>query len=154
MTTNYKQTFLNLPVLAVRETEGELCVTPEQAAECLKHTQMLAQEVFMLITLDSKNRQIDTHTITIGTLNSSLVHPRDVFRAAINDNAASLILGHNHPSGDPTPSAEDIKVTKQLVAAGEVMGIKILDHIVIGQERPNCGSWFLSLREAGLVRFC
>ena len=75
------------------------------------------------------------------------------FKKALQFSCASMILAHNHPSGDPTPSSEDIKVTKQLISAGEVMGIKVLDHIVIGHRRQTAASDFLSLREAGLVKF-
>jgi DNA repair protein RadC len=90
------------------------------------------QEEFHIVTLDTKNKVIDTHQITIGTLDASLVHPREVFRAAIKDAASSVILVHNHPSGDPTPSREDIAVTKRLEESGETIGIDVLDHIVLG----------------------
>jgi DNA repair protein RadC len=80
---------------------------------------------------------------------SGLVHPREVFRAAILDGAGAIILAHNHPSGDPTPSSEDIRITRQLVEAGKILDIEVLDHVVVGRgERP-----FLSLRESGLVSF-
>ena len=141
--------------LAVREqAAGPLVTTPEQCAKFLTHVEKLAQEAFIVLTLNTKNRVLGTHLISIGTLNSSLVHPREVFRVAIMDSAAAMILAHNHPSGDPTPSAEDIKITKQLVGAGEVMGIKILDHVVLGSADQNETSTpFLSLRESGLVKF-
>ena len=92
------------------------------------------QEEFHIVTLDTKNRPIATHQITVGTLDASLVHPREVFRAAIRDAASSVILVHNHPSGDPTPSREDIAVTRRLESAGELIGIDVLDHIVLGAE--------------------
>ncbi len=90
------------------------------------------QEEFHIATLDTKNQVITTHQITVGTLDASLVHPREVFRPAIKDAAASVILVHNHPSGDPTPSKEDLAVTRRLEAAGDVVGIQVLDHIVLG----------------------
>ena len=90
------------------------------------------QEEFHIVTLDTKNQVIATHQITVGTLDASLVHPREVFRAAIKDAASSIILVHNHPSGDPTPSREDLAVTKRLEEAGETIGINVLDHIVLG----------------------
>lgn len=90
------------------------------------------QEEFHVVTLDTKNQVIDTHQITVGTLDASLVHPREVFRAAIKDAASSIILVHNHPSGDPTPSREDFAVTKRLEESGETLGIDVLDHIVLG----------------------
>jgi DNA repair protein RadC len=90
------------------------------------------QEEFHIVSLDTKNQVIDTHAITVGTLDASLVHPREVFRPAIKNAAASVILVHNHPSGDATPSTEDLAVTRRLESAGELLGIKVLDHIVLG----------------------
>ena len=90
------------------------------------------QEEFHIVTLDTKNQVIDTHQITVGTLDASLVHPREVFRRAIKDAASSVILVHNHPSGDPTPSREDLAVTKRLEESGKTIGIDVLDHIVLG----------------------
>lgn len=100
------------------------------------------QEEFHIVSLDTKNQVIDTHQITVGTLDASLVHPREVFRAAIRDAAASIILVHNHPSGDPTPSREDFAVTRRLTEVGSIVGIDVLDHIVVGH--PEC----VSIREA------
>jgi DNA repair protein RadC len=99
------------------------------------------QEEFHIVTLDTKNRIIDTHCITVGTLDASLVHPREVFRAAIRDAAKSIILVHNHPSGDATPSREDFRVTERLEEVGTTIGIQVLDHIVLGH--PEC----VSIRE-------
>lgn len=90
------------------------------------------QEEFHIVTLDTKNQVIASHQITVGTLDASLVHPREVFRAAIRDAASSVILVHNHPSGDPSPSKEDVLVTRRLESAGELIGIDVLDHIVLG----------------------
>jgi DNA repair protein RadC len=90
------------------------------------------REEFHIVCLDTKNQVIVTHMISIGTLDASLVHPREVFRPAIKDAAASVILVHNHPSGDPTPSREDHVVTKRLEEAGKTLGIDVLDHIVLG----------------------
>ncbi len=92
------------------------------------------QEEFHIVTLDTKNQVIDTHQITVGTLDASLVHPREVFRAAIKDAASSIILVHNHPSGDPTPSPEDLAVTRRLTESGKTLGIDVLDHIVLGRK--------------------
>ncbi|MDF7805925.1 DNA repair protein RadC [Pontiellaceae bacterium B12219] len=140
-----------------RESVGEspMVVTPEQAAAVLRErARVLQKEVFWALMLDAKNRLIgEPQKISEGTLTSSLVHPRELFKKALELSCASMILAHNHPSGDPTPSSEDIKVTKQLIGAGQVMGIKVLDHIVIGHRRTNSNTDFLSLREAGLVRF-
>ena len=140
-----------------RESVGEcpLVTTPEQAAAVLRErARVLQHEVFWALMLDTKNRLIgEPKQISQGTLNSSLVHPRELFKKAVEHSCAAMILAHNHPSGDPTPSSEDIKITKQLIGAGEVMGIKVLDHIVIGHRKHNNASDFLSLREAGLVQF-
>jgi DNA repair protein RadC len=95
------------------------------------------REVFEIALLDSAHRLIASRTITVGTLNLALVHPRDVFREAIAESAAGLVLIHNHPSGDPAPSEEDVKLTRQLVRAGEAVGIPVLDHIILG-----AGRWF------------
>ena len=92
----------------------------------------LDQEEFLIATLDTKHRIRRVVRITRGTLDASLVHPREVFRAAIADAAASILLIHNHPSGDPTPSVADRLVTSKLKAVGEVVGIHVLDHIVVG----------------------
>ncbi len=89
------------------------------------------KEEFHIVTLDTKNQVIDTHQVSVGTLDASLVHPREVFRAAIKDAASSILLVHNHPSGDPTPSREDQAVTDRLEEGGTVLGIRVLDHIIV-----------------------
>jgi DNA repair protein RadC len=96
------------------------------------------QEEFHIVTLDTKLFPIATHQITVGTLDASLVHPREVFRPAIRDAASAIILVHNHPSGDSTPSREDIAVTERLRKSAEIIGIRVLDHIVVGSD--NCTS--------------
>ena len=95
--------------------------------------QYLKQECFKIIMLDTKNKVIKVEEITRGTLNSSLVHPREVFVKAIKQHAAAIILAHNHPSGDTEPSAEDKSITRRMVEAGELIGISVLDHIIIGR---------------------
>jgi len=103
------------------------------------------QENFMAVFVNTKNEVLKTRIITIGTLDSSLVAPRELFREAISMNSASVIIAHNHPSGDPTPSREDIAITKRLCQAGELVGIPVLDHLIIGDGRH------LSLKEKGLM---
>ena len=134
--------------LAVKEAaiDGTTLTTPDAVENFLADLKSLAQEVFVVITLNTKNRVIERHLVSIGTVNSALVHPRECFRPAILDGASALIFAHNHPSGDPCPSSEDIKITKQLIGAGQIIGIKVLDHIIVGD---SC----LSLREAGLCHF-
>ena len=104
----------------------------------------LAEECFCMLSLDVKKKLIGAHIISKGNLNSSLVHPREVFKYAILDNAASIVVAHNHPSGDPTPSSDDREVTKRLVEAGEIIGIELVDHIVIG-------NYYMSFKEQGYM---
>lgn len=106
----------------------------------------LAHEEFHVLLLNTQNAVLRHLVVTRGTLDASLVHPREVFRAAIAEAAASVIVIHNHPSGDPTPSAEDRAVTRQLVDAGRLVGIDVLDHVVIGEGR------YVSFAEAGLMQ--
>lgn len=97
------------------------------------------------LLLDTKNRVLAIKTVSVGDLSSSIVHPREVYKDAVVASAASIIVAHNHPSGDPTPSAEDVAVTKRLILSGEIMGIDLLDHIVLGD------GTFVSLKERGLI---
>jgi DNA repair protein RadC len=92
----------------------------------------LKQELFIAVLLDNKHRLIKEHLITVGTLNQSLVHPREVFAKAVEMRAAAIILIHNHPSGDPAPSKQDKDISKRLAETGEIIGIKVLDHLIIG----------------------
>lgn len=103
------------------------------------------QEHFKLVLLSTKHHVLAMPTVSVGTLNASLVHPREVFRMAVAYPAAAIILVHNHPSGDPTPSQEDIALTKRLAAAGELMDIRVLDHIIIGDNK------YVSLKEKGII---
>ena len=105
----------------------------------------LNKEHFRIAILDTKNQIIAIENISIGTLNASIVHPRDVFNIAIKRNANSIILIHNHPSGDPQPSNEDINITHRLVEVGNLVGIKVLDHIIIGDNR------YISFKEKNLI---
>ncbi len=105
----------------------------------------LSREQFHVILLNAKNQVIDVECVSEGTLTASLVHPREVFKTAIRRSAHSVILAHNHPSGDPTPSREDREITRRLVQAGRVIGIEVLDHLVVGQGR------YTSFRERGLL---
>ncbi|WP_325176723.1 RadC family protein [Paenibacillus alkalitolerans] len=105
----------------------------------------LRQEHFVCLFLNTKNHVIGRETLSVGSLNSTIVHPRELFRAAIKRSAASVLCVHNHPSGDPTPSAEDIQLTNRLTEAGHIIGIDILDHVIIGDNR------FVSLKEQGYM---
>lgn len=105
----------------------------------------LKKETLKSVLLDTKNKVLAIKTVSVGDLSSSIVHPREVFKDAVIASAAALIVAHNHPSGDPTPSPEDVAVTKRLIGAGEILGIDLLDHIVIGD------GTFASLKERGLI---
>ena len=124
---------------------------PDAVARLLAPLCMNApQEGFFVITLDTKNRPTrEPIRVTQGILNSAPVHPREVFRPAITENAAAVILAHNHPSGDPTPSSEDVALTRRLVEAGKLIGI---DHVIIGKPTEN-QSGHISMREKGLIQF-
>ena len=114
--------------------ESHLASQPELAAALLRPLiGNAAQEVFVALLLDAKSKVTAYVEITRGTLSASLVHPREVFGAAVRLGAASIIVAHNHPSGDPRPSAEDVATTERLVQCGNVLGIPVLDHIVLGE---------------------
>jgi DNA repair protein RadC len=123
------------PELSVERISG----SDDAIRYCSRIFQRLAvdarQEEFHIVTLDTQHGPIDTHRITVGTLDASLVHPREVFRPAIRDAASAILLVHNHPSGDPTPSREDRAVTDRLSKVGEMIGIRVLDHIIVAKQR-------------------
>lgn len=120
--------------------------SPEDCAKyMMEEMRFLQQEHFVCLYLNTKNQVIHRQTIFIGSLNTSIVHPREVFTEAFRRAAASIICLHNHPSGDPTPSREDIAVTKRLVECGQIIGIEVLDHIIIGDHK------FVSLKEKGHI---
>lgn len=118
--------------------------TPRDSAAILVPLlQHETSEVFGILCLSTKRRVIAYHEVSRGTLDSTLVHPREVFKAAILANAAAIIVAHVHPSGDPTPSPDDLQLTRQLTAAGTLLGIDVLDHIIVGDGR------YVSFREIG-----
>lgn len=120
--------------------------SPSDAAELLKpFLQDSDREMLVVCCLDTKNQPTLINIVSIGTLNSSLVHPREVFKAAVLGNAASVIIAHNHPSGDPSPSSEDISITTRIKESGKILGIDVIDHIVIGFNN------YVSLKERGLL---
>ncbi|MCY8937707.1 RadC family protein [Peribacillus frigoritolerans] len=120
--------------------------SPEDGANyCMEEMRFLSQEHFVCLYLNTKNQVLQKTTIFIGSLNASIVHPREVFKEAFKRSAASIICLHNHPSGDPSPSREDIEVTKRLVECGKIIGIEVLDHIIIGEHK------YVSLKEKGYL---
>ena len=119
--------------------------SPADAANLLMaEMSLLEQEHLRVILLDSKNRLLKTVTVYVGSLNTSVVRVGELFREAIRANAAAIIVAHNHPSGDPAPSPDDVHVTEVIVQAGQLMDIDVLDHVIIGQQR------YVSLKERGL----
>ncbi len=130
--------------------EAPLLDTPEAVVSFLREDNRLLQvETLQVILLNTRRRLIRCETISQGTLDTLLVHAREVFKVAISANAAALVLAHNHPSGDPSPSDADIKVTRDLIRAGQLLKIEVLDHVIMGratQERPK---EYASLRELG-----
>ena len=122
-----------------------LVKTPEEVVNLVRsRLKGKKKEYFLALLLDTRNQLIKVSEISVGSLDSSIVHPREVFKEAISASAASIIFVHNHPSGDPTASEDDIKLTKRLAEVGELMGIDVLDHIIIGDKI------FLSLKREGL----
>lgn len=118
---------------------------PEDVYKHLSEMKKLQKEHFRGLYLNTRNRLIHDEIISMGTLNLSLIQPREVFRPAIEYSAAAMIIAHNHPSGDPEPSEDDIRVTQQIVEVGKLMEIDVLDHVIIGEDR------FVSLKERGVM---
>jgi DNA repair protein RadC len=126
--------------------EAVIIRSPEDVAELMmEELRYLQKEHFVCLFLNTKNHVLAQETLSMGSLNASIVHPREVFRAAIKRSSASIVCVHNHPSGDPTPSPEDIQLTHRLSEAGAIVGIEILDHIIIGDQK------FISLKEQGYM---
>mgnify|MGYP001583734102 CR=1 FL=1 len=147
---HYVTALIQLPL--IRETRNERVRTPEDVARLCSDIRDLAQETFHVLMLNAKNNLLNRVMATFGILDASLVHPREVFRQAVAENAAAVVLVHNHPSGDPSPSAEDVRITKQVVEAGRILGILVTDHVIIGRETDGSRG-FLSMREQGLCDF-
>lgn len=120
-----------------RRQQKKICSSAEALKYCKSKFGRLAenraQEEFHIVTLDTKNQVIDTHAVSVGALDQTLVHPREVFRPAIKDAAKSIILVHNHPSGDPTPSDQDRVLTERLEQAGRIVGMQVLDHVIVAR---------------------
>ncbi len=131
----------------VKLAERPSLKTPAEAARVLaEYIGERDREVFVVALLTIRHRLIGAHTVSVGCLASSLVHPAMVMKPAILASAACLVLSHNHPSGDPEPSAEDVALTRRLVAAGQLLGIEVLDHVVLGE-----AGRYVSLKERGIL---
>lgn len=124
--------------------------SPAAVADILREENRHYQvEQFQIVLLNTRRRLIRVERVSSGTLDTLLVHPREVFKPAIAANASAIILVHNHPSGDPSPSDADIRVTRDLIRAGQVLKIEVLDHVILGQRREGAETDFVSLRELG-----
>src|SRR5512133_1284671 len=123
---------------------GTRYTAPRQVSDTFQFLMKETKEMFITLHLDGKNRIICMDLVSIGSLNQSIVHPREVFKTALLSNAAAIILVHQHPTGDSSPSSEDLAITRRLKEAGEIMGIKVLDHIIVGDGE------YLSFVERGL----
>jgi DNA repair protein RadC len=133
-------------VASASESDRPSVKAPEDAAVIvMEEMRHLDREHFCALLLNTKNQVLAKETISIGTLNSSVVHPRELYKAAIKKSAAAIILVHNHPSGDPTPSKEDREITRRLQDAGAIIGIEVLDHIIIGDNK------FISFKARGMI---
>jgi DNA repair protein RadC len=126
---------MKLTVPEVRETTTSRISASMDVLNYCKDMDGMSQEVFCVLTLNTKNYVIENHIIAVGQLSSCLVSPREVFTRALLDSANSIILVHNHPSGDCVPSREDIQITKQIQEAGKIIGVTVLDHVIIGKDR-------------------
>jgi DNA repair protein RadC len=132
------------------QRESPVLDNPEAIVRLLREENLVRSvETFQILLLNTRRRLLRVEAISHGTLDTILVHPREVFRSAIAANAAAIVLAHNHPSGDPTPSEADIKVTRDLIRAGQLLKIEVLDHVIIGRATPDRPKDYASLRELG-----
>jgi len=125
--------------------KARIYLKPKEVWEELKDIRDNKKEHFVIFYLDSRNQEIKREIISVGSLNANLVHPREVFEPAVRNLAAQIILAHNHPSGDPEPSEDDLTITKRLAEAGKIMGIEVVDHIIVVK------NGFLSFKEKNLI---
>jgi DNA repair protein RadC len=132
------------------QTESPVLDNPENVVRLLRESNLAMQvETLQVLLLNTRRRLIRVEEISDGTLDTLLVHPREVFKCAISANASAIVVAHNHPSGDPTPSEADIKVTRDLIRAGQLLKIEVLDHIILGRATPARAKDYCSLRELG-----
>lgn len=149
--TKYKNKRVNIVSISmVKESSvlylGRVMSSPKDGVNLVKpFLENSDREKLIVVGLDTKNQPTFLETVSVGTLNSSMVHPREVFKSAILGNSASIIMFHNHPSGDSNPSKDDIGITKRISEAGKILGINLIDHIIIGDNE------FISLRENGYI---
>ena len=129
----------------LKDKKAQIYLTPKEIWEELRDLRNHKKEHFVIFYLDSRNQEIKREIISIGSLNANLVHPREVFEPAVRNLTAQIILAHNHPSGDPTPSEDDLEITKRLVETGKILGIEVIDHIIVAKDN------FFSFKEKDLI---
>jgi DNA repair protein RadC len=147
---NYATALINLPLVC--ESKGGKVKEPGDVAGICGDMAGLAQESFQVLTLDIRSQLINRHLVSLGTVESTIVRARETFRPAITDGASAVVIVHNHPSGDVTPSREDIEATRSLIEAGRIVGIPVFDHVIIGRSAEGNAA-HLSLRERNLCAF-
>ncbi len=129
----------------LQSKKAEIYLTPRDVWNELRDLRSHKKEHFIIFYLDSRNQEIKREIISVGSVNANLVHPREVFEPAVKNLAAQIILAHNHPSGDPEPSEDDLEITKRLVESGKILGIEVVDHIIVVKDG------FLSFKEKNLI---
>ena len=129
----------------LKDKKAEIYLEPREIWEELKDLRDHRKEHFVIFYLDSRNQEIKREIISVGSLNANLVHPREVFEPAVRNLAAQIILAHNHPSGDPEPSEDDLLLTKKLVESGKILGIEVIDHIIVAKDN------FFSFKNKGII---
>jgi DNA repair protein RadC len=134
------------------EAERPRLSSPAEVANLLRPLLFAkVQEECHVLLLDTRNRLIRDETVTVGLADRSQLYPREVFRSAVQCSCSRIILAHCHPSGDITPAAQDVTVTRQLVSAGEILGIEVIDHVILGRKSPSRKTDYVSIREAGEI---
>lgn len=150
--SDYKQ-MMEMAATFVAETQTKASC-PEELADVVRPLlQHEEQEIMLSITLNAKNRVLGIHEVSRGTVDKCHAHPREIFRRAVIDNASRIVVVHNHPSGDSTPSKQDMEVTENLIAAGKILSIEVVDHIIIGKATAEKPLDFCSCRVLGLHKF-
>lgn len=148
---SYSTCMIQMPLM-IREPKGVRITNTTELANMCSDMIDFSVETVHVISVNTKNQLIDRVVVCIGLVDSCLIHLREVFRAAVMANACSIHIVHNHPSGDPSPSVDDLKITRQLIEAGNVLGIKVLDHVIVGHD-DNWNVRFFSFQESGLCQF-
>jgi DNA repair protein RadC len=147
---SYSLALVNLPLVC--DSNGGKVKEPSDVAGICGDMASLAQESFQVLTLDIRSQLINRHLVSLGTVESTIVRARETFRPAISDGASAIVIVHNHPSGDVTPSREDIEATRSLIEAGRIVGIPVFDHVIMGRDAEGNAA-HLSLRERNLCTF-